>query len=228
VEVRCLMLLKAEAVAGVDARRLVAIALPVAMPIAMTAVFTVSRDRFGDHLGYVAGFGVYWGACAALAVGLLGRRNVRTLFRDRRPRLPKPTALGVALLVWPVAGAVATVAIPSLRTATPVMVVTAAGVALVNAAVEELLWRGVYITFWPRSAWLGWIWPAIGFGAWHMAPQVIHPSPMGPLAYSVAATVLGLSWGYVAWRTGSLRWTSVSHVFTDASGIRNSLFFLGS
>ena len=50
---------------------------------------------------------------------------------------------------------------------------------------------------------------------------------MGPVTYVVAATSLGLSWGWVAWRTGSLRWVSVSHVFTDGSGIRNALFFLG-
>ena len=47
------------------------------------------------------------------------------------------------------------------------------------------------------------------------------------MTYVVAATSLGLSWGWVAWRTGSLRWVSVSHVFTDGSGIRNALFFLG-
>ena len=41
-------------------------------------------------------------------------------------------------------------------------------------------------------------------------------------------TALGLSWGWVAWRTGSLRWVAVSHFFADASGIRNALFFLGT
>ena len=41
------------------------------------------------------------------------------------------------------------------------------GVALANATLEELLWRGVYITFWADDPWLGW-WPAVGFGAWHL------------------------------------------------------------
>lgn len=221
------MLARTREAASVDVRRAVAIALPVAVPIAMTAVFTASRDRLGDHLGYVAGFGIYWGACAALTYGILGRDRVRALFRDRRPRVPRPTPLGVTLLAWPVAGAVATVAIPSLATATPVMVVTALSVAVVNALTEELLWRGVYISLWPANPWLGWIWPALGFGAWHVAPQVIHASPMGTFVYVAAATVLGLSWGFVAWRTGTLRWTSLSHVLTDGSGIRNSLFFIG-
>lgn len=213
---------------NVDGRRLVAVALPVAVPLAMTAVFGLASDRLGERGGYLAGFGLYWAACGALTYALLGRGRVRPLVRDVRPRLGKPAVVGAALLLWPPAGAIATRLIPELGGATPAMVATALSIAVVNSVLEELLWRGVYITFWPRNPWLGWIWPAIGFGAWHLAPQVIHSSPLGPLAYVVAATALGLSWGWVAWRTGSIRWVAVSHVVTDASGIRNALFFLGA
>jgi membrane protease YdiL (CAAX protease family) len=107
------------------------------------------------------------------------------------------------------------------------MLVTAVGVALVNTMAEELLWRGVYISLWPHNPWLGWVWPAFGFGAWHFAPQIIHPAAMSAPVFVVASTALGLSWGWVAWRTRSLRWVSVSHVLTDASGLRNAHFFLG-
>jgi membrane protease YdiL (CAAX protease family) len=212
---------------SIDPRHAVALALPVAVPLAMTATFTVARDRLGDHLGYVAGFGAYWAVCTGLSVGLLGRRRVQRLFRDVSPRLGKPAVVGATLLLWPPIGAVATRFVPELGQATPVMVATIAAVAVANATLEELLWRGVYITLWPENALLGWIWPAIGFGVWHMAPQVIHPSSMGAGVYVASAVALGLSWGWVAWKTGSLRWVGVSHVFTDGSGIRNALFFLG-
>jgi membrane protease YdiL (CAAX protease family) len=132
------------------------------------------------------------------------------------------------LLLWPPLGAITTRLLPEVGQATPAMVATIGAVAVANAVLEELLWRGVFFSLWPSNPWLGWVWPAIGFGLWHLAPQVIHPSAMGPAAYVVAATALGLSWGWVAWRTGSLRWVSVSHVLTDGSGIRNALFFLGS
>jgi membrane protease YdiL (CAAX protease family) len=69
--------------------------------------------------------------------------------------------------------------------------------------------------------------PATGFGAWHLAPQVNHASTMGPMVYVLSATALGLSWGWAAWRTGSLRWVGASHVLTDGSGLRNALFFMG-
>lgn len=90
---------------------------------------------------------------------------------------------------------------------------------------EELLWRGVFVSLWPDDWRLGLVWPTFGFAAWHLAPQVIHPAAMGTVPYVLASGVLGLCWGWVAWRTGSLRWSWLSHVITDSSGIRNALFF---
>ena len=63
-------------------------------------------------------------------------------------------------------------------------------------------------------------------GAWHLAPQIIHPSQLGPFVYVIAAAALGLSWGWVAWRSRALRWVGLSHLITDASGLKNALFFL--
>jgi membrane protease YdiL (CAAX protease family) len=212
---------------SIDGRRAVALAVPVAVPFAMIATFDLTHDRLGDQWGYVAGFGAYWTTCAGLSVALLGRRRIRYLFRDVHPRLGSPAALGLALLAWPAAGAIATRLIPEIGSATPALVGTILGVAVANALLEEVLWRGVYITLWPRNPWLGWLWPAVGFAAWHFAPQVIHPSSMGSGAFVAASFLLGLSWGCVAFRTGSLRLVSISHVLTDGSGIRSALYFLG-
>lgn len=212
---------------SIDGRRAVALALPVAVPLAMIASFHITRDRLGDQWGYVAGFGAYWATCAGLSVALLGRSRVRHLFRDAHSRVGRPVALGLALLAWPAVGAITTRFIPEIGSATPAMLGTILGVAVANAFLEEILWRGVYITLWPRNLWLGWLWPAIGFAAWHFAPQVIHPSSMGAGVFAAASLLLGLSWGWVAFRTGTLRLVSISHVLTDGSGIRSALYFLG-
>src|SRR3954447_5738342 len=210
-----------------DRRELVAVSLPVVLPPVLTAAFTVCRAQLGDQAGYIAGFGIHWATCAALSLALLGRDRVRHLFHDARPRLGRPAIVGAVLLLSPPAGALATRFIPELGNATPAMLATIAAVALANAVLEELLWRGVYVTLWPPNPWLGWVWPAVGFGAWHLAPQVVHPASMGILVFVVASTVLGLSWGWVAYRTRSLRWVAVSHFVTDASGLRNAMYFLG-
>ena len=106
------------------------------------------------------------------------------------------------------------------------MIATAATVAEINAPLEELLWRASYAELWPDNPWLGYVWPSIGFALWHLAPQVIHPSRMGSGRYTAASLALGLSWGYVAWTNRSVRWTTLSHVLTDGSGIENARFFL--
>jgi uncharacterized protein len=212
---------------AIDARRLVALALPLAVPLLMVGTFTVLGETLGDQGGYVTGFAVYWGLCGILAAVLIGRTRIGELFRDVRPRLGTRSLVGGLLLLWPPLGAIATRFIPEVGEASAAMLVTIVGVAVVNTIAEEVLWRGVYISLWPHNPWLGWVWPAFGFGAWHLAPQVIHPAATSPAVFVAASTALGLSWGWVAWRTGSLRWVSVSHVLTDASGLRNALFFLG-
>jgi len=208
------------------ARRAMAIAMPAALPVVMSATCILARERLGKDRAYLASFGVYWTACASLSFALLGRKGIQRLFRDAKPRFGRPAILGVALLLWPPTGAIATRLIPELRAATPAEVMTITGVAVVNGLVEEVFWRGVYITLWPADPGLGWVWPALGFGAWHVAPQAIHRSSMGLGAYVASATALGLSWGWVAWRTGSLRWVTLSHMLTDGSGLRNAAFFL--
>ena len=115
--------------------------------------------------------------------------------------------------------------IPELGTSTPAVVAASIAIATANAGLEEALWRGVYITLWPDNWLLGWLWPSIGVGLWHAAPQVIHPSSLSVLTYVIAAAALGLSWGWVAMRTRSLRWTLLSHIVTDASGLGNVSFF---
>jgi membrane protease YdiL (CAAX protease family) len=209
-------------------RRALALAMPAALPVAMTGIFIVTRERLGKDRAYLASFGAYWIACASLSFALLGRKGVSELFREAEPRFGRPAILGATLLLWPPTGAIATRFVPELRAATPTTIATITGVAVVNSLVEELFWRGVFVTLWPADPWRGWVWPAVGFGAWHLAPQTVHRSSMGLAAYVASATALGLSWGWVAWRTRSLRWVSLSHLLTDGSGLRNAAYFLGS
>lgn len=69
---------------------------------------------------------------------------------------------------------------------------------------------------------------ALGFGVWHYAPQSIFPNhyPGGSTSLVLFAAVLGLMWGWVAHRTGSIRLTAVSHVLLDFSGL-SALLYLG-
>jgi membrane protease YdiL (CAAX protease family) len=215
------------AIADPAAKRALALLIPVAAPVSMIGAFAASKAAFGPIPGYLVGFLVYWCVwCLAVPVFLLGPSRVRELFADRHPRLGRPWLIGLLALLFPAVGALATRWFPEVGGAGVAMVGGALVIGVVNATMEELLWRGVFVSYWPSDWRLGLLWPTIGFGAWHLAPQVIRPAAMGPLPYGASAALLGLCWGWVAFRTGSLRWTWLSHVVTDSSGIRNLAFFL--
>lgn len=207
--------------------RAIVAAVPVVVPVGMRALFPVLARRLGPRRGHLTGFAAYWAACYLLPLGLLGRDRVRALLRQPAGPLPSPRWLTVAALLVPPLGAAGTELAPQLRNADPAVLATAAGVAVVNAAGEELLWRGLFVAAFPDDPVCGWLWPAVGFTAWHLAPQAVLPSRRGKLAFLASSALVGTGLGWVAWRTRSLRWTLPPHVATDASGLRVARFWLG-
>jgi hypothetical protein len=109
-------------------------------------------------------------------LGLLGRTRVRALLRQPARPLPSPRWLAAAALLVPPLGAAGSELAPELGNAGPAVVATAASVAVVNAAGEELLWRGLFVATFPDDPVRGWLWPAVGFTAWHLAPLAVVSS----------------------------------------------------
>ncbi|WP_457566668.1 CPBP family intramembrane glutamic endopeptidase, partial [Caldithrix abyssi] len=101
-----------------------------------------------------------------------------------------------------------------------------AALALVNGALEELLWRGTYLTVFPDRWFWGLLYPTVGFALWHWAPQRVRPSKMpgGVGAFLMGALFLGLCWGGVAWQTQSILFTIPSHVLTDFLGLGGLIY----
>jgi hypothetical protein len=199
------------------------LAVPIVVPASMAGVFAVLRRRLGPRRGYNTGFALYWaGWCLGLPLWVLGPRRLLQLLREGR----RPSAADLALLALPVAGAVATELLPNRRDIDRKVAAVMLGTAAVNAAGEELLWRGIYLEVFPDDVWRGAVWPWIGFTVWHLAPQVILPSRHGRLPFLAGAGLVGAAAGGVAWRTRGLRATLVSHLLTDASGVRAACYRL--
>jgi membrane protease YdiL (CAAX protease family) len=107
------------------------------------------------------------------------------------------------------------------------IVLLSALLAIINGTLEELLWRGAYLTAFQGNWFLGYIYPAFGFAIWHLAPQSIfrNPAPGGSIALVVVAGVVGLMWGWVSRQTGSILWGTVSHILFDFSGLGARIYF---
>ena len=204
------------------------IAAPLALLPTTYVTFSVMGGLLGPKLGYLAGFLFYWICwCALLPLLTVGPDGLRSMFKAVRPPFGKPGWLGFIFILLPVLASLASLSPIKLREATLPVLAVSVLFSLVNGTMEEVLWRGTYVTAFPESWLWGAIYPSIGFGLWHLSPQVIHPSgmPGGPLAFSVMAVFLGLPLGWVTKKTSSIRWVVVSHILLDLPGLAGFLFW---
>jgi membrane protease YdiL (CAAX protease family) len=197
--------------------------IPVAVPLTMTAVFAGLRRCASARAAYNGGFAIYWlGWCLSVPLWLLGPRNVVDLVMTGR-RLPPDRLL---LLALPIAGAFGTQLIPKRRQINVSTAVTMVGTALINAVGEELLWRGVFMRELDHRPLPAQAWSLIGFSAWHFAPQLILPSPLGRWRFLAGSAAVGLASTAAAWTSGGLRYVVAAHAITDACGVTAARFRL--
>jgi membrane protease YdiL (CAAX protease family) len=90
------------------------------------------------------------------------------------------------------------------------LILIAIPTATINGICEELLWRGLYVKTFPNNFWLAILYPAIGFALWHLVPQQIF-SAGNKFTFALSTFFLGLAYGFIAYKTGSAKWTAISH-----------------
>jgi membrane protease YdiL (CAAX protease family) len=209
-------------------RRGALIVTPWLLLASTTAVFRRLALRLGSKGGYFGGFLFYWLAwCLLLPLWVLGPRRLRDMFGVRGPQASRPTYSDLLLLaVPPIVGY--SLAFPrALARANKKIVLASGALALVNATAEEVLWRGTYVAVFPNRLVLGYLYPTVGFALSHYAPQTVFPSryPGGASSFVVSAGLFGLLWGRVAYRSGSVGWTVLSHALLDFSGLGARVYF---
>lgn len=156
-----------------------------------------------------------------MPVALIGTSGLVGLFQLSAHPFGQPALVEILFLILPPAMSAATIFRARAKALTLAVLLLSALLALVNGICEELLWRGAYLTVFPEQPFWGWIYPAIGFGIWHIAPQEVFPSTMpgGRFAFAISAIFLGLCFGWVALQSGSILLTSISHILTDFFGL---------
>ena len=202
-----------------------ALAIPAAVPAGMALLFPALVRLLGPRRGFLAAFAVYWSLNLGLAMALLGPRRAACLLGRRPAESPSPPLAAVLLAVPPLGAAATAVALRLDDPDAPSLAVSA-GVAGLNAVSEELLWRGLPAELFPDDALRGWLWPALGFTLWHAAPLWASPHPRRARLFAGAA-VMGLGFGWLAWRSRSLRGAVAAHALTDLSLVQAVSYWLG-
>lgn len=195
--------------------QLALIAHAIALIGAMVALVPALTSALGAQSGFMASLVLYWlGFCLpVIAIHVWPRRSER-LFSERLAW--RHWFVPMVLLVQ--VGLVALVAfVPNTALLTTHGAMLAALIAIVNAPLEETAWRGGFMTVFadrPRTGfWLGWLL----FTAWHAPLLLAHGMVFdgGWIALVGGASVLGLLWSAIAWRTGSVFWVILAHGLTN-------------
>ena len=210
-------------------RQWILLGTPFALIASMYVVFNGLVARYGYAMGFSLGMIVYWVVwCIALPLALLGPREFVDLFREAKPRLGDRPRLTLVLLLWPIPFPLLFRFLPRIDEATVTIILVSIAVGIAIGITEEILWRGTYVRLFPTSLTLGYLFPAVLFGLWHLAPASIHevPFPGAPYSFVLYALVLGLSYGYYAFQTKSIRWCTVSHIVHDSLGMAGFTFIV--
>jgi deazaflavin-dependent oxidoreductase (nitroreductase family) len=189
--------------------------LPLALIASTCFVFRSASQWLAKDAAYLFGFGFYWLFwCLLIPWLVFKKQGVGSLLKDQKPLFTRDNWL--AGLLWIVVTATAFVMYGGgFIQAPPILILLAIPLAIINGVCEELLWRGLYVCAFPGSSWLGVIVPAAGFALWHFVPQMIYPAG-NQFGFVFSTLFLGLAYGLIAYRTGSAKWTAISHSVNGA------------
>lgn len=187
----------------------IAIITPLFIIVTMTGVFQVALLFFESRqLAWYAGFLFYWPVwCILYPSVMLGRNRLLGLFQADKLKKqdwllfivpPMMVLIGVLIQRFD----------PNDLTTKIILVFT----SFATGVLEEVLWRGIYISLFPKNKFWGLIWPTICFALWHFAPGTVSNIPV--LALMGGALFVGAIWGMLAYRTDTIRWSAISHILT--------------
>ena len=175
-------------------------------------VFVVLSQLLGPELGYVLGFLFYWIVwCFLIPIFMLGAGGAASLLSEEYPLFRRSNFLPAVLLVVILLVTVFMYPPSQLAAASSRLLLIAIPVAIINGIGEEALWRGVYVRMYPGSFALSVIYPTVGYALWHISPQLVFPAEGGVWPFVISTFFLGISYGWIAYRTRSVMWPAIAH-----------------
>lgn len=208
-------------------KQIVMLAAAPLLVISTIAAFQVCTSNYGKTTGYILGFCFYWLIwCLILPMLIVGTSNIKNLYKIKAPAFGKPAILNIVLTIFPfiLTGTVVFSRIADKINAN--VIVYALIFALINGSMEELFWRGTFNAVFENNIWLSYIYPTIFFGAWHIALYLVKDISYqgGFLSLVGGATIMGFAWGWAAWRSNTITFTTAAHILTNFFAFSGLIF----
>lgn len=193
-------------------RKAFLLVLPVLLIPSTALVFVSLSGWLNAELGYVLGFAFYWLVwCLLVPLHMIGGGGIVSLFKERAPLFRRSNWVAAGLFVLIVVITIIMYPPTNVVAAPARLLVVAIPVAIINGICEEVLWRGLYVRAFPENPLLGVVYPAVGFALWHISPQLVFPAQTGIWTLVLSTFFLGISYGWISYRTSSIRWNAISH-----------------
>lgn len=195
-----------------NGRRITLILLPWLLLLSTYLVFIWSVNSFGLKAGYLFGYLFYWIFwCYLIPFLILKPAGLASLFKKNNL-----SAFIYGLLLIPIIIAFLGIPFrPYLFKLTPLIAIVSLLSALVNGTGEELFWRGIYSEHFPNDLVWGYLYPTLMFALWHLSPRAVQSAGASTFSFLLGALLMGLCWGFIAWKTKSIRWTVISHIIVN-------------
>lgn len=195
---------------------------PLLLIVTSFAVFQITKSTSNDRVVQLTGFVFYWiTGGMVLPLIILGRRGYAALFTRVSVDWSVPLVWGLIASFLPAIFGFL-FAFPYMFPADSTLLLPGLALyALLNGTFEEVFWRGLFLEQARHSVWRGVVYPSVMFGFWQLVPWSLFDSWLRPPAIILLAVsiAIGLLFGWVAQRTGSIRWTTMAHVLMNLSGI---------
>jgi membrane protease YdiL (CAAX protease family) len=190
-------------------------------------LFQVLTNYFAFKVGYFLGFLFYWFFwCFLIPLVLLGFKGIKELFIIKKPYFGK-NKLVVALLILPLLLGYGYAFPRAISQANLIIVISSIIISAINAAGEELLWRGLYLKVFVNSRLVYLFYSTFGFAIWHFAPLSVfaNKAPGGAISFVAVSFLVGLIYAYAAKDQESITLTAIFHFFFDLSGLGGRIYF---
>jgi membrane protease YdiL (CAAX protease family) len=192
-----------------DRKQKIAIILSPALTVVMFFIYQGFAIILGKYLGWYAGFAIYWPLfCVIIPVLLIGSSQIIGKYK-----LIKINPKYLLVYLFPVFMTMIGGLFMNTAERDLIGLLIWLGMSFGNGVFEEILWRGVYPTLFPNSKLFSFAWPAIWFSIWHFAPGSLSQN-FQPLVLVSGALMLGIFFGWGAFKTKSLFWASIGHTFS--------------
>jgi len=194
---------------SLNSKQKIAILLSPILFVVMFAAYQTLARILGSDLGWYAGFAIYWPIfCVAIPFWLVGSKQI-----IERYKIIKINPKYLLVYLFPVFMTLIGGFFMNTKEREFIALIIWFGMSVANGVFEEILWRGVYPILFPDNKLFGFIWPAIWFSIWHFAPGSLSQN-FQPFVLVSGALMLGLSFGWGAFKTKSLFWASTGHTFS--------------